>query len=157
MSLHRDTAVMLADPCTGAARSTVRKKCEIFTGLEPKLTGFDGKSAKFHEMIAGTARAELGPCFVTKTVSERRHGPVRVHDLMLTAPLEIRSDSKTRLALDDVGETILLSSDRLCRPVEHSHFHAARDIDPDAIRDDRILGRQHTADRQTVTNMGVGH
>src|SRR6202047_5327924 len=143
MSFHRDTAVMLADLCTGAARSTVRKKCEIFTGFEPKLIGFDAKSTKFHEMIAGTARAELGPCFVTETMGDRRHGPVRVHDLMLTASLEIRSDSKTRLALNDAGETILLAGNRLCRPVEYSHFHAARDIDPDAIREDRILGR-HT-------------
>ncbi len=43
------------------------------------------------------------------------------------------------------------------RALQHRHLHPAGDVDADRVRDDRVVGGQHAADRQAVALVRVGH
>ena len=43
------------------------------------------------------------------------------------------------------------------RQIEHGEFDAAGDVHADGVGDDGVIGGEHTADGQTVADMGIGH
>ena len=43
------------------------------------------------------------------------------------------------------------------RELEHGQLHPARDVDADGIGNHRVPGGEHTADRQAVAHVRVGH
>ena len=58
---------------------------------------------------------------------------------------------------DDVRQAIFLACDRVRLAVKDREPHPAGDVDADRVWDDSVLRRQYAADRQAVTDMGIGH
>jgi hypothetical protein len=108
-------------------------------------------------MIAAPARAELRPGAIFHPGRDIRHLPVGVHHVVLPSRLERRAHPEACLALERSGQTRLLVHQGPHRQVQHRHFHPARDIDADGVRDHRFTRGQDAADRQPIPHVRIGH
>jgi len=116
------------------------------------------KEAELNEMVPAAAGTELRPG--TNALFSLVTGltePISVQNFMLTTILEARPNTEPRFGFDGAGEAVLMPLQCLKWEVEHGHFHAAGDVHPDSVRDDRVFGSEHAADGQTVTDVGIGH
>src|SRR6185503_15548736 len=115
------------------------------------------EQTELNEVIAASARPQLRP---GPTLIRRRHwadAPIIVHDVVLTRPLEVGPDAETRFRLDGARQTVTMVFKITQGEIQYRHLHATGDIDPDRIRHDRVIGREHSANRQPVANVGVRH
>jgi hypothetical protein len=148
---------MVGDLRAGAAAAGVAEEREVCSRFESGRTVEHRELAELDEVIAGAARAELGPGAVLHPRGHVCHVPVGVHDLVLTASLKRRAHPEARLALDRAREPVLAGGERAHRQVEHGQLHAARDIDPDGVRNHRVPGGEHAADGEPVADVRIRH
>src|ERR1035441_7382200 len=148
---------MVAYGSTCAAASTVGEQCDISARGESMDFPMSGEEAELSEMIAAAAGTKLRPSPVFVLFSNRADIPIRTQHFVLTAVLEAGAHTKARLRLNRPGEPILVPFQFACGNIKHGHFHAASDIDAHRIRNHRVLGSQHPANRQPVTNVGIRH
>jgi len=70
---------------------------------------------------------------------------------------ECSTDPEAGFFFQEVGEPIFLSGEGIALAIEDGEPHAAGDIDANRIGDDGSLGGEHPADREAVSEMGIGH
>jgi hypothetical protein len=75
----------------------------------------------------------------------------------VAATAELGTDSESGLLLEHRRQPVVASLNPPGRRVEHREFHAAGDVDADGVGNDGVLGGEHPADREAVTDVGVGH
>ena len=155
--LHRQLAVVVADLRAGATAAAMAEEREVFAGLEAGGRVQHRERAELDEVIAAAAGAELRPCLVPVRLRDRADAPIRVHDLVLAAAAERGANAEARLGFDGLREPVLRVSQLAQGQIEHRHFHAAGDIHADGKRNDRVVCRQHAANRQAVADVGVRH
>ena len=156
---HRQLGVVLRDGRTRAAAPRMREQREVDPRLDAGARVENLHRAELDEVVSAPGRAELLPRAVLHVTGDSGDAPVLVHDVVLSLSTEAGPDPEARLPLDRAGE--LVGAARFVElrdgEVEHRHLHPAGDVDPDRVRDHRVPRGQHSADREAVALVGVGH
>ena len=155
--VHGKVAVMGANGGAGAAAAAVAEQGHVLAGRKSADGVSGGKDAELDEMIAAAAGAELCPGAILVLAGDGADGPVRFEDLVFTTMLEGCAHTEAGLGFDGFDELLALSVQLTQRQIEDGEFHAAGDVDADGIGDHRVVGGEHTADGQAITDMGVRH
>ena len=148
---------MIAHRRAGAAAAAVREQRDVRSRFKISNRSVSREKAEFNEVVPAAAGAELRPGTVLVLLRDRADRPIGVEHLVFATLFERRTDPETRFRLDRARETVLPPVQVIQADVEHGHLHAAGDVHADRVRDHRVLRGQHAADRQTVTDMRIGH
>jgi hypothetical protein len=150
--------IIIANGGAGSAAAAVSEKREVFAGGEVADLFARGEKAEFDKMIAAAAGAELGPGAIFVLFGDGTDGPIGVHDFVLASDfVEARADAEASFGFDGFDESVRFAVEFARGPIEHGHFHSARDIHSNGIWNDRAFHRKNPADGQTIADMGVGH
>ena len=113
--------------------------------------------AELDEVVPRPRRSQLLAGLVFVLARHAGDGPVGVEDGVVVRPLVRAPHAEPRPLLQCLLEGERLLGERVDIGIEDRELHATGDIDPDRIRNDRVVAGENTADRQPVTNVRIGH
>ena len=113
--------------------------------------------AELDEVIARARSSELHAGPVLVLAGHAGDGPVLIQHRMMVRAVKPAAHAEAGPASQHVGEHVPPGVENLGVEGEDRQLHAAGDIDPDGVGDDGVFTRQHPANGEAITDVGIGH